>query len=182
MTLPVTAPVAMARRSVRAQGRAGRPLHPDVPWSVRDAGVLALVVVVGAVGLFAGWFGAARSVDFDTQAGWAVLAVLGAAVSAAGQVFWLRRGLRRVRRLRRGVLRDLPRVLPALAVTSPGAGGATESARASAEVLVQVPGGTVFHRRECPVARNKPDTAMSRPDHEAAGRRPCAVCLGGASR
>lgn len=182
MTLPVTAPVAMARRSVRAQGRAGRPLHPDVPWCVREAGVLALVVVVGAVVLLAGWFGAARSTDFDAQAGWAALAVVGAAVSAAGQVFWLRRGLRRVRRLRREVLRDLPRVLPALAVTRAGAGGTTESVRPSAVVLVQVPGGTVFHRRECPVARNKPGTAMSRPEHEAAGRRPCAVCLGGGTR
>jgi hypothetical protein len=135
------------------------------PWGKRAALVTLAGIVLGALLIAVGWFGASGTKTFAKQLLWVNLAVVGSALAATAQASWLLRGWRRVGALRREVLASYPR-RPA-------------SALARAEGLsddhgshVTVPGTRRYHRRTCLLVRGKEATRV----RGSADLEPCDVC------
>jgi hypothetical protein len=159
------------------------------------AGYVALVI--GAVLLFLGWYGVSGSVHVAEQIPYlasasipgAALVIAGAAYVAADRT---RRSNERAADMVGALYRllteavagaDVPRVPPDTNATVPpgdetsdAASGAT-SAALSAAGLVQVGGGSRFHRPDCALAAGKADVEIVRADDIAARHlSACPIC------
>jgi vacuolar-type H+-ATPase subunit I/STV1 len=136
-----------------------------LPWSPIDALVLWLLLLVGAVLLFLGWWGTSSTARLGHQVVWLNLGALGLLVAGLGVAVWLAAGRRAVGRRRRLLLADVP-----VAVEGTGVEGFTAE-------LVAGPSMTRYHRADCEFVAGKPVTRAPEAIHHRAGRRPCAVCL-----
>jgi hypothetical protein len=140
---------------------ASPPQIPVVPWSRRDAGLLAVVLAVGAVLVGLSWFFAAGRADAGDQLAFVSLALVGTALGLAGVVGWTVHG-RRAINLRRSRLLG----------TAPPA----PSDAAQAVELVAGPTGRWFHRADCLLVDGRGWAASARREHESAGRLACPGC------
>jgi hypothetical protein len=182
---------AMVAKPTRSPATESRPL-PEIRSL---AGYVALVI--GAVLLFLGWYGVSGSVHVAEQIPYlasasipgAALVIVGAAHVAADRT---RRSNERAadmvealyRLLTEAVGRDGPRVaapdtnetVPPDAETSDAAIGATSTALAEAG-LVQVGGGSRFHRPDCALVAGKTDVETVRADDIAERHlSACPIC------
>ena len=135
----------------------------------RGVRVCFALVTLGWVAMVAGWYEAAGRVRVEEQVSWAVLSVGGVTAVALATVTLVLAARRRVEERLRFVLaaaveeNDHP---ASWTVTVEGVGtlvAAEEMAR--------------YHLASCRLAQGKPVRGMDRLAHEAAGRRPCGVCL-----
>jgi hypothetical protein len=130
-------------------------------WSRRDEATLGVLLAVGAVLVFAGWFFAAGRPDAGDQIVFVSVALVGALVGLAAVVGWVVRG-RRLISARRSLLLGSP--------PPPVAEGAR-----SVE-LVAAATGKWFHRADCLLAHGRNWSAAARGVHESAGRMVCPGC------
>jgi hypothetical protein len=154
---------------------------PPVLWSAEDLLRWVITVSIGGVVVVASWYVCAGDTTFSQQIGPTDAALAGLLLAAVGNLVWLLHGRRALGERRRVLLPDV--------------GEATEPSRrrvlqeredlpsvpvgAHNEEVVLVAGEHMerFHRPECPLASGRTGwAAMTRQDHESAGRRPCGVC------
>jgi len=126
------------------------------------------LVTLGWVAMVVGWYEAAGRVRVEDQVSWAVLSVGGVTAVALATVTLVLAARRRVEERLRFVLAAVEQDdHPApWAVTGEGIGS-----------LVAADGMARYHLASCRLAQGKPVRGMDRLAHEAAGRRPCGVCL-----
>ena len=134
----------------------------------RGVRVCFALVTLGWVAMVAGWYEAAGRVRVEEQVSWAVLSVGGVTAVALATVTLVLAARRRVEERLRFVLAAVDEDdHPApWAVTVEGIGS-----------LVAAEGMARYHLASCRLAQGKPVRGMDRLAHEAAGRRPCGVCL-----
>ncbi len=147
-------------------------------WAPSDLAVTAVLVAVGSVLWFAGWYSASdKLVEGDQMAALNVSAA-GTLIANAGLVSWFLNGRRAIRTRRRALLE---RRRAQLASGQTGAEvvdvvAATLEPRSSSPMLVGGPGLRRYHRADCPLAAGRQWPVASRTDHEDAGRIPCGAC------
>jgi len=130
------------------------------------------LVTLGWVAMVVGWYEAAGRVRVENQLSWTVLSVGGVSAVALACVTLVLAARGRVEERLRFVLAaveedDYP---ASWTVTVEGVG-----------TLVAAEGMARYHLASCRLTRGKPARGMDRLAHEAAGRRPCGVCLRAAS-
>jgi hypothetical protein len=140
-------------------------------WQLPDVTRLFQYAVLALVLQGVAWFGASDTVTVRYQLLWVVLAAGGLGVAGVGSTLWLLAGLRALRDRKQHVLG------PVLALVPRGAD--EPSVRPADEALVALPGATRYHLPHCQLISDRLGTAqpVARADQEAAGRRPCGVCL-----
>jgi hypothetical protein len=136
-------------------------------WRRADA-----VTVVGANALAAallifGWWGASRNLSVDRQLPWANLSAAGMIVAAIGNGLWIMAGRIAVGRRTRGL----------------GAGDVASQVRRLTEsqgavTLVALPSLSLYHREDCSLMSGRDAVGATALEHQAAGRRPCGMCIG----
>lgn len=145
-------------------------------WSPADLAVTTLLVAVGIVLWFLGWYSASDKLVEGDQVVPLNIAAAGTMLAGAGMVSWFlsgRRAIRSRRRLlierRRAQLRttQVPEFPPAV----------TLAPRSSSPVLVAGPDLRRYHRADCPFAVGRNWPPASQEQHEGAGRTPCGACL-----
>ena len=126
------------------------------------------LVALGWVAMVVGWYEAAGRVRVEEQVSWAVLSVGGVTAVALATVTLVLAARRRVEERLRFVLAtvDEDEHPASWAVTVEGIGS-----------LVAAEDMARYHLASCRLAQGKPVRGMDRLAHEAAGRRPCGVCL-----
>jgi hypothetical protein len=130
------------------------------------------LVALGWVAMAVGWYEAAGRVRVEDQLSWTVVSVGGVTAVGLATVTLVLAARRSVEERLRFVLTAVEEdeQPAAWGVTAPGAGA-----------LVAADGMARYHLASCRLAKGKPVRRMDRRGHEAAGRRPCGVCLRGIS-
>ncbi len=152
-------------------------------WTPADLAVTSVLVGVGALLWFVGWYSASDKLVEGDQIAALNLSAAGTLLAGAGLVSWFLNGRRSIRtRRRRLVERRRAQLRPA---TVARAAALRETAAATKESLaprasspVLVAGGSLrrFHRADCPLATGRNWPAAERSAHEAAGRAACGAC------
>jgi hypothetical protein len=125
---------------------------------------------LGWLAMVVGWYQAAGRLRVEDQVAWAVLSVAGTTAVGLVTVLLVLAGRRAVELRLRGVLD---------AVAENRQPRARAVASDTAAALVAAAGMARYHRPSCRLAQGKPIRPSARAAHEAAGRRPCGVCLRG---
>jgi hypothetical protein len=162
---------ARLARSVAAVRRRGAALDAEKVLQVGGS----ILLPTGLIVILLGWYGASRtSYDFEQMPYLISGGILGAAMTVAGGFlyfgYWLTRLVHEGRRERIELSELLSRIDSRMAVLEASAGprGAVHTA------LVATATGTLMHRADCSLVRDKPGLrAVSRDDP---GLRPCKVC------
>jgi hypothetical protein len=147
-------------------------MNPSAPMlPVRAVRFCFGLAALGLLAMVVGWYQAAGRLRVEDQVSWAVLSVAG--TTAVGLVTVLL-----VLAERRAVEQRLRGVLDSVAERH---GSTAERAVASdtAAALVATDDMGRYHRPSCRLTHGKPVRASERAAHEAAGRRPCGICLRG---
>jgi hypothetical protein len=179
MARTVARPVAPAPASL------GRPHAQPLPgpWSnhayVRAAEASGIALILLGVA----WYGCSGSTDLGTQVAWLLLAIAAVAVCCIGLAVFSLEGFRTVRNRRMAVMTDLTLLLD-LAEQDQGVRDLSDEVTSEMSALppledVRVATSTMshFHRPDCPMMTGKASDLVGLSDeHNAAGRRPCAVC------
>ena len=126
------------------------------------------LVTLGWVAMVAGWYEAAGRVRVEEQVSWAVLSVGGVTAVALATVTLVLAARRRVEVRLRFVLAAVEQDDHPASWTATVEGIGT---------LVAAEGMARYHLASCRLTHGKPVRGMDRLAHEAAGRRPCGVCL-----
>jgi hypothetical protein len=168
----------------RAAGRA-------LLWGPDDLLRWGITVGVGALVVAVAWYICAGDVSFSQQIGPTDVAVLGLLLAGLGNVRWLLRGRRALGERRCSLLPDVPVAEESLAepvlaasvvdppdidptVTDPYG---TEVAVTDSALYLGGAGMERYHQSDCFLATGRPDfVALTRGEHEQAGRLPCGVC------
>jgi hypothetical protein len=134
----------------------------------RGVGFCFALVMLGWVAMVVGWYEAAGRVRVEEQVSWAVLSVGGVTAVALATVTLVLAARGRVEERLRFVLAavDQDDHPASWTVTVEGLG-----------TFVAAEGMARYHLASCRLAQGKPVRGMDRLAHEAAGRRPCGVCL-----
>jgi hypothetical protein len=151
------------------------PKAPGFARAVRDWSGW-LVVAAGAVLCVLGWYGIAGEAVVEQQVPYLASATIpGAALIVAGALLVVFRPARRTEQADRRI-ETLYTLLVAEADGDPSP--APEDAPDFADdALLTIPGGTLYHRRDCPLAAGKPNVEVI--DAATAAERslaPCPVC------
>ena len=144
---------------------------PASPWNAKQRLMLAVLLVIGAAGLIAGYIGTSGTLRVSRQVGWVNVAGAALLIAGAGVALFLTAGRREVGRRRLSLFGDLE-----------GSQGAAVdlAATASAADLVSAPTMTKYHRADCSFVDGKPGLKVaSSVDHQKIGKGPCGVCLPG---
>ena len=158
---PATAPPANGRRFL---------------WLPGDALTLVWTTIGGFTTIVVSYLGVSSTDRYGTQQAWVALGVGAVVLTGIGNAIWLAAGARAVAQRRHRVLERLH----ALTVTMSDEPVTTlELPAAVDDRLVATATMTRFHRAGCALARGKDVQAASAEEHQAAGRRPCGVCLAG---
>lgn len=147
------------------------------PWTRADLGLCGLLVALGLVLWFLGWYGASDKVVEGDQVVFVNLAAAGTLLAGAGFVNWFLHGRRAIRdRRRRLILVRSRQLRPGF--QRPVADAQTVlRPRSSSAVLVAAAGLARFHRSDCALAVGRDWPTGDRTTFERAGQRPCGVCL-----
>ena len=142
-------------------------------WRPEDLLRWAVTASLGGVAIAACWYVAAGDATFAQQIGPTNVAVAGLLLSGVGNAAWLLKGRRMLGERRRALLPDVP--VPTTAVAEQGEADRGEVKRT---LYVAGEGMERYHRSGCPLAAGRGGwTSMTAERHEAAGRRPCGVCM-----
>lgn len=139
------------------------------PWVAEDLLRAGGTILVGLAASVTACYLAGGEDALAEQVRWANLSVAGFVVGSYGMVGWLLRGRRAVGQRRIALLGDARRSV----VVGPVASWALEGST----VFVAGEGRDRYHRAECPFAAGRGWATASPAEHEAAGRRPCQVCV-----
>jgi hypothetical protein len=148
------------------------------PWTRIDLAGLLTFALIGLAGLGVAVAQARGALRADDQELWIDVGVGAVTFGAVGNGLFLLQGRRRVSARRRLLLRPDPGpvVLRALPDDTAGRGLARGGGPGGAGPLVAAPPMTRYHRAGCHLVAGKAAVAQTRHDHEAASRRPCAIC------
>jgi hypothetical protein len=140
-------------------------------WSTRQRLMLAVLLLIGAVGLIAGYVGTSGTLRVSHQVVWINVAGTGLLLSGAGVVLFLTGARREIGRRRLSLFGDV--VVDADEPLDVGTGH-------SAADLVSARTMTKYHRADCSFVAGKPGLSVAGAvGHEKIGKRPCGVCLPG---
>lgn len=171
--------LARRLRVTRPEG-ATSSAPPRLLWKVDDLIRWLLVVGVGAVAVGVSWYICAGDATFSQQIGPADAAIGGVLLAGLGNATWLLRGRRALGERRRALLADVIGADEPATVTRVSGRPAVHEAFAAPDtgaLFVAGEGLERFHRADCSLATGRQGwLAMTRSDHERAGRRPCDVC------
>jgi hypothetical protein len=157
----------MTSGSLRTAPSGQRRAVATAPWTSGSMGRSGLLMALGALIWFLGWYQLSGKATSDEQTAPLNIAILGVLIAAAGQLGWVLDGRRAVGQRRQALLEDTPDV--EAAPTS------TESRRAAGEPQ-WAGGGRYYHRSDCALSIGRQPAMASRDEHEAAGRSACGVC------
>jgi hypothetical protein len=171
----------------RAEPRSRRAPRSASLWRPEDLLRWGAAVGLGSIVVAVAWYICAGEVSFSSQVGPTDAAVAGLLVAGIGNVGWLLKGRRALGERRSALLPDV-RVLDTVDQGARGSHRPSEEvaqtdprgldlALGDMELCVGGEGMERFHRPECALTTGRHDwKAMSRGEHEAAGRSPCGVC------
>jgi len=144
------------------------------PWSPKQRLLLAALLMLGVVGLVAGYVGTSGTLRVSRQVAWVNVAAVALLASGAGVVLFLTSARREIGRRRLSLFGDVIVGREEASDLAAGTGVAD---------LVSAPAMTRYHRADCSFVTGKPALAVATAvNHEKIGKRPCGVCLpGGAS-
>jgi hypothetical protein len=154
-------------------------------WSPDQLVSLLMFNGLGLVLVVVGYWQAAGLGRTAEQLPWLNLSLLGLIVSGGTNGLWLARGRRMVTLARAAMLPCIPGLVAVPTARRNGRvlAGATRRCQpvrpapaGPTDALVAGTAMSYYHRPGCLLAAGKEVTVGSRPDHEAAGRRPCEVC------
>ena len=144
------------------------------PWSAKQRLLLAALLLIGVVGLIAGYVGTSGTLQVSRQVAWVNLAGAALLASGAGVVLFLTAARREIGRRRLSLFGDV--------IVGQAEGFHLGTGIGPAD-LVSALTMTKYHRADCSFVAGKPGLAVATAvNHEKIGKRPCGVCLpGGAS-
>jgi hypothetical protein len=148
------------------------PIRLGPPVGKAAAAASTLLALTGAALMVLGWYQASGTFDVDRQLDGASVGLTGLALTLVALITWLAVS-------RRAVAARSATVVSLLQTSAPAA---DQSSRPSAAMP---PGTTLvasarmlrYHRDDCQLVEGKTVAPAGRRQHEAAGRRPCGVCL-----
>ena len=144
------------------------PGYGAEPWSRADLVGLGALSAVGGALLGLSWFGASDRLELGEQVAYLNLGVAGLLVGAVGGLSWLRSGLRSVRTRKAAVLAEI----------RTGTAGSPATAAGTAPAAYVAGGAmTRYHHPNCSFVAEKAVNASTVAAHEAAGRKPCGMCV-----
>src|SRR5438874_39957 len=126
------------------------------------------LVALGWVAMVVGWYEAAGRLRVEEQVSWTVLSVGGVSAVALATVTLVLAARGRVEERLRFVLAAVDED------DNPASWTVTVE---GIDTLVAAEGMARYHQAFCRLTHGKPVRGMDRLAHEAAGRRPCGVCL-----
>jgi hypothetical protein len=144
---------------------------PAALWRPVDRLAVGLGNLAGALVMLAAYAGASHEAAADRQIGWVDLGIAGLLVVAVANTGWLLAGRRACWRLRHAVLPVEP------GAAWPAAGTTAPPAAKACGLPVAASAMTWYHSPACQMVAGKHVAASTEADHQAAGRRPCALCL-----
>ena len=138
------------------------------PWRRRDASVLGVGLLLGALSVLLAWRRTGTTADGGEQLAWLNVGVIGVIAAAFGAALWVRGGRRAVRRRRAALLAGL----------APAGSDAAELPVLTDVAVLPVATDRCrrYHRPGCALAAGRAATPAPREEHEAAGRAACEVC------
>ena len=138
------------------------------PWTSAELSRVVLSNALGAVLIGISWYQVAGQLTTRDELAWLNVGILGVAIAGVSNAMWLLRGRRNIGLARVMILPDVP------------PRSATRWSDRMAEDLENQPVAsaamTRYHRPSCPLVEGKQTSAMSRRDHERAGKIPCELC------
>lgn len=138
------------------------------PWSPTTVRIVGAVAAGGSATIGVAWFGAAGTVVVGGQVTWAVLGLAGTCATLLAMTGWVLAGRSAV----------VARIDSLAAGFGAGRWAANAPRRVGSDArLVAAATMARYHRESCPLAAGKRCQVAERAGHEAAGRRPCGVCL-----
>jgi hypothetical protein len=157
------------------------PKTPALVSAVRDWSGW-LVVAAGAVLCVLGWYGISGESVVEQQLPYLASATIpGAALIVAGAMLVIFRPARRIEQADRRIETLYTLLVTDAVAADAAASGApredVDGPGVGADTLLAVPGGTLYHRRDCPLIAGKPTAEVI--DAAAAAERslaPCPVC------
>lgn len=167
----------MTTRQRQRQRQRRGPAVAATLWTPADLAVTAILVAVGVVLWFVGWYSASDKLVEGDQVVSLNVAAAGTLLAGAGLVSWFLNGRRAIRSRRRRLIERRRAQLGPVAAAVPATGAASLAPRSSSPVLVAGPDLRRFHRADCPLAVGRHWSASPRDQHESAGRTPCGACL-----
>lgn len=162
--------------------RRSAPAIPSVLWGAEDLLRWVITVGLGGIVVAVSWYVCAGDLQFSQQVGPMDAAIGGLLLAGVGNLAWLVHGRRALGERRQALLPD---VTPGVFDERPSVGtrrrlgSISETAAPVAEESLYVAGEGMerFHRPDCALVAGRTGwSALSRHEHEAAGRRPCGVC------
>lgn len=145
-------------------------------WTPADLAVTAILVAVGVVLWFVGWYSASDKLVEGDQVVSLNVAAAGTLLAGAGLVSWFLNGRRAIRGRRR-LLIERRRAQVRIAEVPESLAAATLAPRSASPVLVAGPDLRRYHRADCPLAARRNWPSAAREQHESAGRTACGACL-----
>jgi hypothetical protein len=140
-------------------------------WTSRLLGRWGIVLGATGVGCFVAWYLDGGENNWHDQVAPLNLALVCLVVASAANVGLVIAGRRAVGARRRALLGE-----PAVGSSGPTRVRALGDSRPSSPLLVGDAGLKHYHRADCSLAADRGWPALSRSEHEAAGRTPCGVC------
>ena len=168
----------LARSLARVRRRAS--MVPTDKWLAIAGGVL---MPLGVILVFIGWYGAAHTTRLFEEIPYLISGgMLGIVLSAIGAALYFGYWLTRLVAGERQTIEILARIeakLDGAAIEGNGArlsGGAAGSGTAAAGTLVATRTGTMFHRPDCAVVADRPQSELRTVKLPATGMAPCKLC------
>ena len=140
------------------------------PWRRVDFVAMALGNAAGLFAVLAAYAGASHESSSSQQIGWLNLGAAGLIVVTAANAGWLLAGRRSCWRLRHALLPAVPHGEWPMGHFP---GGQTMQAG----LPVAAPAMTWYHSPSCRMVAGKAVAQATEVEHQAAGRRPCGLCL-----
>ena len=130
-------------------------------------------LALGTVLCVIGWYGVSGERFVERQVPYLASCTLpGAALIVAGAVLLV--GSRSA--LATARVQELYELLVAADPGAPEAARTSAEPLATSDELLQVPGGTLYHRADCPLVAGKPEAVPADAHARASGLGPCPIC------
>lgn len=163
-------------RTLVARRPAGTSLFASMDRVLTVAG--SVVLPLGLVAIFLGWYGAARTPLLFEQIPYLISGgLLGVGLMLGGGMLffgsWLARMADQDRRANQELIVALDEVRAAVLATSAGPVASADGSAAGGASLVATPTGTMVHRPTCSVVAHREDQVAVTP---GADMKPCKIC------
>ena len=165
----------LAKGLARLRRRAG--MVPTDKWLAIAGGVL---MPLGVILVFIGWYGASHTSRLFEEVPYLISGgLLGIVLSTIGAALYFGYWLTRIVAGERQMIEVLARMearLDAAATDGNGTGAATALAAVAMGRFVATRTGSMFHRPDCPVVADRPQSELRTVKLPARGMSPCKLC------